>query len=54
MILTRKLFGALSAVKEKGIFSGERTTLWRVMCKMGFKYKKVNDKRYKYEQTRIK
>ena len=36
----------LSAVKEKGISSGERTTLWRVMRKMGFKYKKVNDKRY--------
>ena len=43
----------LSAVKEKGIFSGERTTLWRVMRKMGFKYKKVNDKRYRYEQPRI-
>ena len=25
----------LSAVKEKGIFSGECTTLWRVMRKMG-------------------
>ena len=39
----------LSPVKEKnekGIFSGERTTLWRVMSKMGFKYKKVNDKQY--------
>ena len=31
----------LSAVKEKGIFSWERTTLWRVMRKMEFKYKKV-------------
>ena len=45
----------LSAVKEKGIFSGERTTLWKVMRKMGFKYKmgftykKVNDKRYIYD-----
>ena len=38
----------LSAVKEKGIFSGERMTLWRVMLKMGFKYKKVNDKGYIY------
>ena len=37
----------LSAVKEKGIFSGEHTTLWRVMRKMGFKYK-VNDKQYIY------
>ena len=35
----------LSAVKEKGIFSVERKTLWKVMRKMGFKYK-VNDKRY--------
>ena len=45
----------LSAVKEKGIFSGECTTLWRVMRKMGFKYEKVNDKRYIYiyEQPRI-
>ena len=38
----------LSAVKEKGIFSEERTTLWTVMCKMRFKYKKVNNKRYIY------
>ena len=38
----------LSTVKEKGIFSEERTTLWRVMRKMGFKYKNVNDKRYIY------
>ena len=38
----------LSAVKEKGIFSGEHTTLWRVMHKMGFKYKNVNDKQYIY------
>ena len=36
----------LSAVKEKGIFSAEYTTLWRVKRKMEFKYKKVNDKRY--------
>ena len=42
----------LSAVKEKVIFSEERTTLWKVMHKMGFKYKKVNDKRYIYEQPR--
>ena len=43
----------LSAVKEKGIFSEERTALWRVMRKIGFKYKKVNDKRYIYEQPCI-
>ena len=49
----RTMDSLLSAVKEKGIFSGERMTLWRVMRKMGFKYKKVNDKRYIYEQPRI-
>ena len=42
----------LSAVKEKAIH-GERTTLWKVLRKMGFKYKKVNDKRYIYERPRI-
>ena len=49
----RTMDSLLLAVKEKGIFSGEHTTLWRVMRKMGFKYKKVNDKRYIYEQPRI-
>ena len=43
----------LVAVREKGIFTGERTTLWKILCKMGFKHKKVNDKRYIYEQARI-
>lgn len=43
----------LAAVREKGVFTGERVTLWRLIRKMGFKYKKVNDKRYIYEQPRI-
>ena len=43
----------LVAERERGIFSGEHTTLWKVLRKMGFKHKKVNDKRYIYEQTRI-
>ena len=43
----------LVAVREKGSFTGERTTLWKILCKMGFKHKKVNDKRYIYEQARI-
>ena len=32
----------LLAVKEKGLFGGERTTLWRILRKMEFKHKKVN------------
>ena len=36
----------LLAVKEKGLFGGERATLWRILHKMGFRHKKVNDKRY--------
>ena len=43
----------LVAVREKRIFSGERTTLWKILRKMGFKHKKMNDKRYIYEQARI-
>ena len=43
----------LLAVKEKGLFGGECATLWRILCKMGFKHKKVNDKRYIYEQPSI-
>ena len=47
------LDSSLVAVKEKGDFTGERTTLWKVLRKMGFKHKKVNDKQYIYEQPRI-
>ena len=43
----------LVAVREKVIFSGERTALWKFLHKMGFKHKKVNDKQYIYEQARI-
>ena len=43
----------LVAVREKGILSGERTTLWKILRKMGFKHKKVNDKWYIYEQAHI-
>ena len=43
----------LLAVKEKGLFGGERATVWRILRKMGFKHKKVNDKRYIYEQPSI-
>ena len=31
----------LLVVKHKGVFSGEHTTLWRVLRKVGLKYKKV-------------
>ena len=43
----------LEAARGKGLFQGERVTLWRVLRKMGFKHKKVNDKSYIYEQPRI-
>ena len=43
----------LLALKEKGLFGGERAILWRILRKMGFKHKKVNDKRYIYEQPSI-
>ena len=40
------LHSLLVAVKEKGVFTGEHTTLWRVVCKIGFKHKKVNNNQY--------
>ena len=43
----------LVAVKEKSVFTGEHTTLWKVLRKMGFKHKEVNDNQYIYEQPRI-
>ena len=48
---TLELFLAL--LKERGLFDGERVTLWKVFRKLGFKYKQVKDKRYVYEQPRI-
>ena len=47
------LDSVLVAAKEKGIYEGERVTLWKLLRKMRFKHKKVNDKRYIYEQPRI-
>ena len=43
----------LALFKKRGVFDGERVTLWKVLQKLGFKYKQVNDKRYVYEQSRI-
>ena len=40
----------LALLKERGLFDGERVTLWKVLRKLVFKYKQVNDKRYVYEQ----
>ena len=42
-----------STLKERGLFGAGRTTLWKLLHKIGFSYRKVNDKRYVYEQRRI-
>ena len=42
-----------STLKERGLFGAGRTTLWKLLHKIGFSYRKVNDKRYVYEQHRI-
>ena len=41
-----------SVLRGKNLFTGHRTTLWKLLHKIGFTYKKVNDKRYIYEQPR--
>ena len=40
-------------LKQKELFTGGRTTLWKLLCEIGFRYKKVNDKRCVYEQPKI-
>ena len=34
-----------SVLREKGLFTGHRTTLWKLLRKIGFTYRKVYDKR---------
>ena len=48
-----KFKSLLALLKERGIFDGKRVTLWKVLWKLGFKYKQVNDKKYIYEQPLI-
>ena len=39
--------------KNKGIIKGGHTTLWKVVYEMGFRYKKHENRRYIYEQSKI-
>jgi hypothetical protein len=41
------------SLKEKDLFCGEKTSLHRAMKDMGYRHKKVNEKRKYYEQPRI-
>ena len=43
----------LTEVRRRGLFTAGRTSLWKLLRKIGFKYKKINDKRYVYEQPKI-
>ena len=43
----------LSELREKGLFHWHRTTLWKLLRRIRFTYKRVQDKRYVYEQPRI-
>ena len=43
----------LQILKEKELPFGGCTTLWKLLKKNGFGYKKVNNKRYVYEQPQI-
>ena len=47
------LDGLLGVLKAKEFFKGGHTTLWKVVCEMGFRYKKHENRRYIYEQPRI-
>ena len=43
----------LQILKEKELLTGGRISLWKLLRKIGFRYKKVNDKRYVHEQPKI-
>ena len=46
----------LSSLMEKlkgNLFKGHRTTLWKILHEMGFRYKKHENKKYIYEQPRV-
>ena len=55
--MTRKEYPTLNrllqVLKEKEIFVGKRYCLWKLLKKIGFRYRSVNDKRYVYEQQKI-
>ena len=40
-------------LKEKELFEGGRILLWKLLRKMGFRYKKVKNKHYVSEQPKI-
>ena len=42
----------LQVLKEKELFSGGQISLWKLLLKIGFRYKKVIDKRYVYKQSK--
>ena len=43
----------LQVLKEKEIFVGKCYCLWKLLKKIGFCYRSVNDKQYVYEQQKI-
>ena len=43
----------LQILKEKELFAGGCTTLWKLLKKIGFQYKKINDNYYVYEKPKI-
>ena len=47
------LDSVLEQVKEKEIFRGGRSTLYKLLREMGFKYRQHENKRYIYEQPHI-
>ena len=46
------LLCASFVLKERGLLSAGRTSLWKLLRKIGFSYRKIN-KRYVYEQHKI-
>ena len=43
----------LKTLQDNGLFNGRKTSLRQLLHDIGFKYKKVDDRRYYYEQPHI-
>ena len=49
----RKEYPTLDSLLGILLFQGGCTTLWKVLCEMGFRHKKYQNKQYIYEQLSV-
>ena len=53
IVIKQYNYGNKVDLKDAGLFSGKQTTLRCLLKEMGFRYRRMNNKRHYYEQQRI-